>query len=205
MFPVRGHKTVPQKQKQEVKYLENFPTLNFLLSPRSLESVVILANRGGCGTWFSSINLLAQINLLIYMPFRTHKSHWPGNLSRVLATSGKGGVFVVLGTRNVSTWPLPLMWLLVPLHELLMASSAGILFSPGHSDWCVLMVTMWAQRLGFKVLTFTESVCPRLCSQNVGEHVGLIAAKRGCKINLLFKGLVEKWQMSNTPFLQAPN
>lgn len=48
IFPVRGHKTVPQKQ--EVNYLENFPTSNIPLVPRNLESVVILTNRSGCGT-----------------------------------------------------------------------------------------------------------------------------------------------------------
>lgn len=47
IFPVPGRMTVPQTQKQEVGYLENFPTWRFLLLSRRLENIVILAKRGG--------------------------------------------------------------------------------------------------------------------------------------------------------------
>lgn len=87
-----------------------------------------------------------------------------------------------------------------------MASSTGILFSPGVSDLCVLMVTMWAQCLGFRVIIFTESLCLRLCNRVLRGWEGMlgwVAVNRGCKDNLLLKWLVEKWQINNTFFLLA--
>lgn len=137
ILPVPGHKTAPQTQKQEVKYLENFPNWRFLLLSRRMENIVILAKRGGHEPWFSTCpNLDHAIQ-------NSHASQaWKPN--SCVSHQWGGRCFCVVGYTSCLYLAPPLSGPLCAsaCFELLMASSSGTLFSPGHSDPCVLMVTL---------------------------------------------------------------